>query len=318
MTTPSSRPATRCLAIVSAMAVGLITASGAAAGPVGALGSAGWQGEAAAVADEAAKLIQEQRLPEALEILDRAIGSDPDYWEAHYQRGRALALLGRMEEARDALLRAVELNPGFEHGHYLAWLAAMRLQEYDTAWEQAISAELAGTDMSDRFAEMLAYTEAPEDILDRLGAPRIFVAPFDTEDVEGGAELPYNRNPMVEENRISTRPDVIQGTFRLQEATPELLSLHRELRLAIQRAPYLGLTLEPRGANVYVVLRIDVLGERAPRRLEGALQALDVESGNVRWHRNIVLTDISSLGSVMPEIERHVIEMQGALRYRAE
>jgi len=262
-------------------------------------------------------MIQEDQLAEAVQQLDRVIDGDPDYWEAHYQRGRALALMGRMREARDALVRAVGLNPGFAHGHYLAWLAALELEDYGTAWEQAIAAELAGLDMSEQFPRLVAVSDTPENILDRLGAPRVFVAPFDTEGIEGEAELPYNRNPQVEENRISQRPDAIQGSFRLQEAAPELLELNRQMRLAIQRAPYLGLTLDPGNATVYVQLTIDTIGERSPRQLAGILEAVAVETGEARWRREIVLRDISSVGAIVPELERYVREMQGEIRYRA-
>ena len=266
--------------------------------------------------DQAAKMIQEDRLAEAVQQLDRIIEKDPGYWEAHYQRGRALALMDRMQEARDALVHAVALNPGFAHGHYLAWLAALDLEDYGTAWDQAISAELAGFDMSEQFPKLLAASAAPEDILDRLGAPRVFVAPFNTDDIEGYSELPYNRNPRAAENRISQRPDAVQGSFRLQEAAPELLELHRQIRLATQRAPYLGLTLDPGNATVYVKLTIDTIGERSPRRLAGTLAAIAVETGEIRWQRQIVLRDISSIGAIVPEIERYIREMQGEIRYR--
>ncbi len=282
-----------------------------------ATGNAGAQSrDAIENTDRAAKMIQESQLPEAVQELDRVLATDPDYWEAHYQRGRALALMGRMQEARDSLVLAVELNPGFAHGHYLAWLAALEVRDYATAWEQAVSAELAGTDMSEHFPKLLAVSNAPEDIVDRLGSPRVFMAPFDTDDIESSAELPFNRNPAAENNRISERPDAVQGSFRLQEAAPELLELHRQMRLAVQRAPYLGLTLEPRDATVFVKFTIDAIGERSPRQVAGLLEAVAVETGKARWQRQIVLRDISSIGAIVPEIERYIHEMEGEIRYR--
>jgi len=295
-----------CLGLALLSVLFLITAGPAAA----------QNGDAIEATNVAAKMIQEDRLAEAVEQLDRVIEKSPGYWEAHYQRGRALALMDRMEEARDALVQATALNPGFAHGHYLAWLAAFNLEDYRTAWEQAVSAELAGLDMSEQFPKLAAVSETPDDILERLGAPHVFVAPFSTDDLEGQSQLPYNRNPKVEKNRISERPDAIQGSFRLQEAAPELLELGRQIRHAIQRAPYLGLTLDPRDATVYVKLAIDVIGERSPRQLEGTLQAISVETGQVRWQRDIVLRDIASVGAIVPQLERYIGEMQGEIRYR--
>jgi len=266
----------------------------------------------------AAKMIQEGTLQGALRSLDRVLQEDPEYWEAHYQRGRALALLGRMDEALEALLRSVDLNPGFAHGHYLAWLAAFRLEDYDTAWQEAIHAELAGTDMSDNFQQLLQVSPAPDDILERLGAPRILVGPINTEEIVAEAEMAYNRNPNVEENRITQRPDNVQGAFRVGETAAELRELQRQIRKAVLQAPYLGLTLDPGRATMVFQLTVTKLSERSPRQLDGFLDVLDASTGKQTYRRDVVLRDIASVGALNGELDRIVGDMEAALKYKPE
>jgi len=109
----------------------------------------------------AARLVQEQEYEQALQVLDRAIEEDSEYWEAYYQRGRALAMSGNMEEGLEAFLRSCELNPGFANGHQLASLAAREFGDFETAWDQAIRAYLAGADMSSGFAQLAERSEVP-------------------------------------------------------------------------------------------------------------------------------------------------------------
>jgi tetratricopeptide (TPR) repeat protein len=54
---------------------------------------------------------EEERAAQALEYVDRAIAVGSNSGRAHYLRGRALALLGRLSEARDEVRRVLELEP---------------------------------------------------------------------------------------------------------------------------------------------------------------------------------------------------------------
>src|SRR5207344_2139835 len=54
---------------------------------------------------------QTQRLPEAVELLTRAVTVDPDHADAHYNRGVALGRLGRHAEALASYDRALALRP---------------------------------------------------------------------------------------------------------------------------------------------------------------------------------------------------------------
>ncbi len=45
----------------------------------------------------------------ALESFDRTLGLDPQYVPAHFQKGRLLADVGRMDEARETLRKGIEV-----------------------------------------------------------------------------------------------------------------------------------------------------------------------------------------------------------------
>ncbi len=111
----------------------------------------------------ASLMAQENRLPEALEELDAAIEAEPDLWEAHYQRGRTLGLMGQLDEAVSALLRAAALNPGAAHVHQLAAVAARGAGDNQTAWDQLILAYLAGGDVTAQIQRMASSGPPPDD-----------------------------------------------------------------------------------------------------------------------------------------------------------
>ena len=51
---------------------------------------------------------------EALEYYDTAIGLDPEFGPAYYEKGLSLMNLKRYDEAEECYQKAVELNPDFE------------------------------------------------------------------------------------------------------------------------------------------------------------------------------------------------------------
>jgi tetratricopeptide (TPR) repeat protein len=86
----------------------------------GALGALETGLERARTADDKIRLLEglafvcaeEDRAGQALEYVDRAVALGAGSGRTHYLRGRALALLGRLPEARDEVRRVLELEPG--------------------------------------------------------------------------------------------------------------------------------------------------------------------------------------------------------------
>jgi tetratricopeptide (TPR) repeat protein len=265
----------------------------------------------ATLTDEAADLIQEGRLAEALELLDQAIAADQDYWQAYYQRGRLFGMREDYLQARDALLRAGELNPGHAHTHRLAWEAAYRLGDYENAWDQAIRASLAGVDMNQWFLEMYGKAEPPEDFEQRIRAPRIFVSALDLGEVEARSQLPFNRNPTTGGiGTISGRPAYTEGVNRANENAFNLMRVRNTVRDAVARAPYLGSVLSLELADYVLGISVDALGEGIPVSMQGYLRLYDAGSGEAIYFTPLNLRDISSDALLFGEIERQIIELQ--------
>ncbi len=245
----------------------------------------------------AARLIGEQEFEQALQVLDRALEENSEYWEAYYQRGRALAMSGNMQEGLQAFLRGCELNPGFAHGHQLAALAARELGDFDTAWEQAIRAYLAGADMSTGFAQLAESSEVPTDIDARIGAWKVFVADITADDALAQSELPDQQN----QESVSQL---------LQESAADIRTIQLHVRNAISRSPHFGLVPEPALAQYVLGISVDEIGERQPRSMEGYLRLYDISTGEAIYYRQISLRNIFAGGSLYGELERYIGQLE--------
>ncbi len=267
--------------------------------------------EAARLTAVGTRLIEEERLREAVQELDNAIQADAEHWEAFYQKGRALGLLERYLEARDALLIAAELNPGHAHTHYLAWLAAARIGDYENAWDQAIRASLAGMDMNDKFMDMFYESEPPVDFAQRVRAPKIYVAEIDTGEVFARAEQPFNRNPMSGgDPTLSGRSSDVMGVDRVMERQLELTRVQRLMREELSDSPYFGVVLRPDGAKYSMVIAVDAIGETAPVELETYIRLLDIETGETAYNRRVMFRDITAETVLYGEIKRFAAELE--------
>jgi tetratricopeptide (TPR) repeat protein len=82
---------------------------------------------------------------EAVGIYREAIGMDPTDARAYYHAGRASANMGRAEEARDYMARAIALNPNFRAFAYVSLgIPLARAGDYDEAagyFEKAVDAD---------------------------------------------------------------------------------------------------------------------------------------------------------------------------------
>jgi predicted O-linked N-acetylglucosamine transferase (SPINDLY family) len=78
-------------------------------------------------------LAQQNRLAEALVLLDKALGLNPNYGDAHNNRGVILQQLGRMEEAVASYDRALRLRPDNPGAWYNRGNALVQLKRMDDA-----------------------------------------------------------------------------------------------------------------------------------------------------------------------------------------
>ena len=69
----------------------------------------------------------------ALESFDLAIQLQPDFFEAHSNRGAMLAALGRHEDAIESYRKALTIRPDFADAHCNLASALTQLRRYDEA-----------------------------------------------------------------------------------------------------------------------------------------------------------------------------------------
>lgn len=286
------------------VAAALLVASFAAAAPQD-------TPKAAELTERATELIQENRLGEALALLEQAVEADDGYWEAYYQQGRIFGMREDFLMARHVLLKASELNPGHAHTHRLAWEAAYRIGDFENAWDQAIRASLAGVNMNQWFLEMYGQSDPPEDFEQRINAPRIYVAALQTEDVTARNQLPFNRNPQSGGiGTISGRPAYAEGIHRANENAFNLRRVRDSVREAIFRAPYLGTVLDLELADYVLGISVESLSETEPVVMEGYLRLYDTSTGEAVYFTSLRLRDISSDAVLFGEMERQITDLQ--------
>lgn len=264
--------------------------------------------------EDATKWIQENRLQEALEALDRAIDEDGEYWEAHYQRGRALGLLSRWYESRDALLRATELNPGHGHSHLLASMAAINVEDWDIAWDQAIKAQFAGEDMTQTLLNLYEMSPPPDDLTIRISAATVFVADVDTASVTADVELPTNFNPNAvsgtgeRQGRASNLED-----SALSQSSLDLIRLHRAMRSALASSPRLAVVLDPGRAQFIMAMQITEISTSTPYSVKGYFRLIDIVKQEVVYRQPIEISNLESTPVIVPLLRRYVTDMSAWL-----
>jgi len=277
------------------------------------------QNPAAAVRqiEEAVKLIGENRLREALQALNRAIAANDEYWEAHYQRGRVLGLLDRWQESRDALLRATELNPGHGHAHRLASIAATNVEDWDSAWDQAIKAQLAGEDMRDAFLQMYHLAPPPDDFGIRINAATVFVADVDSSVALADIELPTNFNPQAPASAgaRSGRGAQLEDSA-VNQSTLDLIRLQRSMRGSLAESPRLAVVLDPGRAKYILAISITDISAQEPRSASGYFRLIDIASREVIYRSNIDFADISATTAIAGKLRRYVTDLTAWLEKR--
>jgi len=232
--------------------------------------------------EAAADLLAEQKHSEALAELDLAIRADRYLWESYYHRGGALSLLGDFSAAQQAFLQAAALNPGHGKAHELAFLASLEMEDYEMAWEQAIRAHQAGTDMTLELEQFRHRTALPSDLEDRLDARRVSIA----------ADLPADP--------------------RTQAAVRRIL---RRIRLALADSPGIGLTDNDDLAEFLLLISSEGWARETLRDVKVKL-SLAARDGEGVKSRRMTLAVLDDQEQVSAQIERYVSALEAWLQER--
>ncbi|HEX9700198.1 MAG TPA: hypothetical protein VGD06_12115 [Acidobacteriota bacterium] len=229
-------------------------------------------------------LLQAQQFDAALALAQftAAAAADPYYPEAHFYRAIALGMLERFGDAHEAALQVLDLEAGVARVHALVSMAAFHAGDIEAAWEHAIRNQQAGGDASGLFEVLLRYSLPPDDMSARLAAPMVFV---DTEPV----------------------PDLM-----LENASSILA---RGLRSALLQSVAIGVVTDARLAGYRLLVRVDDLTPRVPRRLKATLELTQrrterfLTTDTRVFRRSVTLSDIDNAAALRTDLAPHVRDL---------
>ena len=254
------------------------------------------------------RLLSEQKLEEAVEEFDKAIEEDETFWEPYYQRGRALANLGRMEEAKQSFLGGAQMNPAHAHNHLLAGIAALNVNDFDTSWDQLIRAHLAGNADAQGFIDRLRQAAAPPPDFDlRMGAWRVFVAGVDTRDLVAGGTMPVDRFGRNAED------DIQEVLGRMQ---PDLTALQRHVANAISDSPGFGVVASLDLAEYVMVISPDTIDDSRRPSMTGYLRLYEANVTEAVYSRQVEFRDLSASGQVSATLTQIMNQLESWRRER--
>ncbi len=236
----------------------------------------------------------------ALEELEQALASDENNAGAYYYRGMAYGQLQKLPDALAAFVLAADLAPGYADAHVWACRISFGLGDFETSWEQAILAAQAGVDMSQAFIELRRQGTEPDDLEDRLRAPRVVLGSIDTEAVAA-------RDSFMDGGATGFVGST-GGTARLADAQAGLHEMRRMFGELLQKSREFAVVQQPELAEYVLFFKVDELGERRPRGLIGFVKLLEGE--NEVYSRPLQLRDIESKGDLRGEIARYVAFME--------
>ena len=304
-----------------------------------------------AFAQSSAELTEQGRLAltnrqfdTALSNLDEAIEADTANPLSHYYRGVALGNLGRERDALGAFLKAAELNPGWGEAHRMATIAALDTFNLPVAWEQAVKAHQAGSDVSDAISRLLALEKAPGDLDEQLAAARIFVMPLSTEKLEARQDNPFGTEvvsgggtaagvgvgggrggvgggggDVTDPFATSTARATNVGGQQVAQSQGDFYSLLMQMRRSLADSRYFGVVPRQDMAQYLLVIEIDEMGGSggAQKPVKGYLKLIDPRSGEEAYRRLLELRNIASLADLNADMGRYVGFMEEWLRNRS-
>lgn len=242
--------------------------------------------------DRGKQLLQDNQPGEALEELQKLIEDGPDLAEAYFYAGVALGRLERFDEAYDYLVRAAELDPGNGQIHQMACVAAVRGQQLEESWEQAILAAQAGVDMSSIFSQLENAGPPPEDFEARMAAPRVYVAEIDL-----SALVTADLRPGEEE----------QSASEVTSSMVDIAETRRQFALGLLRSSSFSVVKQEEVATFVLLIQADSFGGS---ELDGYIKLVDPASGEEVYSRRLNLSDIGTLSALRGDIARQITHLE--------
>ncbi len=256
----------------------------------------------------------------ALDVLTDVLKADNTLWTAYYLKGIAHGQMGDEEDALDAFLAADARQPGVPDIYFMAGIASFGIGDYETCWEQTILAHQAGRDMSKEILQLREVAEPPNDLEERINAPRVFVGAMDTSVTEQNASI--ESAPMRVQNDLAVVQEQVAQALRASPA----FGLVRARQIAdyivvVRVADYggaAGASFENRPGDVNTrENRLEAVNSNYTRQdavlagtgrhaLSGVLELMDPRTDEIAFSLPMTLTDITSIGDLTRDLRRRV------------
>lgn len=257
--------------------------------------------EAVELMQQGISKIQDGNVEDGLLDLQKAIEIEPQQAQAHFFAGQASAQLQRWQAAYDYFVAAADLVPGYGEAHLQACRVAYALEKFDESWEQAILASQAGIDMESAFAGLVARAPAPDDLRQRLAAPRVLIGNIDTEAVGSQDMMPGSSG-------------VGSGSPAfLVEMEADLQEVRRQFGRELQRSTAFGVVSQVDTSTHILVIKVDSIDSRS---LRGFVKLIDTATQKEVYSRVLVLNNIRSVADVRNDVGRYVGFMEVWARER--
>ncbi len=200
---------------------------------------------------------------------EQAIIADPMLWDGHYLSAAVAWMQQQPAAASTALAAALRLEPGVVASHLLAWQLHYDAGDDADAWEQLIHASHANAGIHEIYFLLAQRSEPPDDLAERLEAPRIFI-----------------------EGTRGDRPEVVAW----------LAPVTRALARAVSESPAVGLVRDPLATDYFLYVDSDDPGDRNPQRLDADLELYNLSDLRL-WDENLRIADIDDDAAVAAAVD---------------
>ena len=255
------------------------------------------QAELMEIVIAAEQMLNQGQPEQALAELQKVLSQNEEFAPAYFLQGMVYARTGDMPKAYENMVKATEYDPTMGIAHRMASQGAGAMGNFDGAWEHAIKAHQAGTDMSDAFEALSSMGEPPAGLEAAMAVPRVWIGPMDTSNWEATSATAGGSAS----GRASDGASVARI---LGEAAPDIARWGRAAKKAFANSPAFGLVARPEQAKYILQLEVDDMADNTRRRTRGYLKLVDVQSGEEDYRRRVTFSNIGSDGDLIRDFDR--------------
>ena len=261
------------------------------------------QAELMKIVIAAEEMLNQGQPEQALAELQKVLSQNEEFAPAYFLQGMVYARTGDMPKAYENMVKATEYDPTMGIAHRMASQGAGAMGNFDGAWEHAIKAHQAGTDMSDAFAALSSMGEPPAGLEAAMAVPRVWIGPMDTSNWEATSATAGG-------SASGRASDDASASRILSEAAQDIQRWGNAARKAFADSSAFGLVSRAEQATYMLQLEVDSMADNSRRRTRGYLKLVDVQSGEEGYRRRVTFADIGSDGDLIRDFDRIISIME--------